>query len=281
MSTKKLPQEVFETYLDKKLSSDEEYSLFTLASPEQLKEFFRHQRLSPVFEEQLPQLLDESAAGLEAIYEYFDCYELENKTLMKLMYSHNVPIISYYIVRHPLTKEALAYLESGVIPDYLKLLAAYRDSQKESVAYLSYDDFAKFVSQNKLSSLQIKMLIDENKLPLWRCFLKSLYKDEKTSDPLLSEKLQMYLLENGSDNAIGIYFQFGYLGKQAEKKLVDSRKKFLILLYIMKYPLNANNENALLHINDFSLISIYNNLYGWNSTQALEKINDLAGWSIL
>ena len=106
MSTKKLPQEVFETYLDKKLSSDEEYSLFTLASPEQLKEFFRHQRLSPVFEEQLPQLLDESAAGLEAIYEYFDCYELENKTLMKLMYSHNVPIISYYIVRHPLTKEA-------------------------------------------------------------------------------------------------------------------------------------------------------------------------------
>ena len=109
MCTRILPKEVFESYLDKKLSPDEEYGLFTMASALQLKEFFKYQKLSSVYEEHLSQIFDESAQGIEAICVYFDNYELEARALMNLMRTRNAAMIRYYIARHPLTKEALDY----------------------------------------------------------------------------------------------------------------------------------------------------------------------------
>lgn len=256
MEMRSLPQEFFEGLLDKRLTPDEEYALFTLASPEQLKEFFKHQRLNSTYEELLPQLFDESDEGLEAVREYFDRYELEYRSLMNVMRSHNTVAIGYYIARHPLTKEALDYLESGIIPDYEDLLAVYQERQKKLLSNCSCDDFIQFIRENKLSSYQIKSLIDENNLSFWYLFLNDLLGNQAIDDenPLLSDDILTYLLQNGSDDAIIIYFEFGKLSPLMVKKLIDSRKKFLILAYCYEHQSDDDLINLLLSTGDIGLM---------------------------
>lgn len=284
MCTRILPKEVFESYLDKKLSPDEEYGLFTTASAVQLKEFFKYQKLSSVYEEHLSQLFEESAQGIEAVCVYFDNYELEARALMNLMRTRNAAMIRYYITRHPLTKEALDYLKTGAIPEYTELLEAYHERKKQTLSGLTYDEFADYISKNVLSAAQIKSLIDENNLAFLRCYLEDPYNDKHEHDrdyPLFSEELQLYLLLNGSDNAIGLYVQFAYFDDAAEKKLIDSGNKFLILLYIRKYILSEANEEALVALNDLSLIAVYDEENNFHSYEALKKVQDLVDKGLL
>lgn len=284
MCTRILPKEVFESYLDKKLSPDEEYGLFTMASALQLKEFFKYQKLSSVYEEHLSQIFDESAQGIEAICVYFDNYELEARALINLMRTHNAAMIRYYIARHPLTKEALDYLKSGVIPEYTELLDVYHERKKQALSGLTYNEFADYVHKNALSDAQIKSLIDENNLAFLRYYLEDIYNDKCMHGgdyPLLSEELQLYLLLNGSENVIGLYLQFEYFDEAAEKKLIDSGNKFLILLYIRKYILSEANEDALVALNDLSLIAIYDEEYNFHSDKALKKVKDLVDKGLL
>ena len=284
MCTRILPKEVFESYLDKKLSPDEEYGLFTTASAVQLKEFFKYQKLSSVYEEHLSQVFEESAQGIEAVCVYFDNYELEALSLMNLMRTHNATMIRYYISKHPLTKEALDYLKSGVIPEYQELLEVYHERKKQALSGLTYDEFVDYIRKNALSDAQIKSLIDENNLAFLRCYLEDIYEERRKNDGdyrLFPNKIQMYLLLNGSENAIGLYIHFDYFCKSVEKKLADTGNKFLLLLYISKYILSEENEPALLALNDLSLIALYDELYSWHSDTALEKVKDLVDKGLL
>ncbi len=120
-----------------------------------------------------------------------------------------------------------------------------------------FNDFLQFIQKNELSSYQIKSLIDENNLLFWYFFLNEHLGNRAIDDesPLLPDDILTYLLQNGSDDAIVIYFEFGKLSPLMVKKLIASGNKFLILAYFYAQQPEDDDKNVLLSTGDIGLIT--------------------------